>query len=49
MVSKLQAVKRATDAGIPTWVASGRTPGVMSEILEGRSVGTRFLVKNSNG
>ncbi|MEO8351192.1 MAG: glutamate 5-kinase [Chthoniobacteraceae bacterium] len=49
MVSKLQAVKRATDAGIPTCVASGRTPGVIAEILAGRPVGTRFLVKNSNG
>ena len=45
MASKLQAVKMAVDAGIPTVIASGRTPGLIAAILAGEPVGTRFLVK----
>ncbi len=48
MASKLQAVKVALDAGIPTVIASGRTPGVIEAILSGKPMGTRFfpVVKN---
>jgi len=45
MASKLMAVKMAVDAGIPTVIANGRTPGLIAEILKGEAVGTRFLVK----
>ena len=43
MASKLQAVKVAVEAGIPTVIASGRTPGVIEAILDGRPAGTRFI------
>ena len=45
MISKLQAVKLATDAGIPTHIASGRKAGQIDSILAGRRAGTRFLAK----
>ena len=43
MVSKLQAVRLAVDAGILTVIASGRKSGQISGVLAGRDVGTRFL------
>jgi glutamate 5-kinase len=43
MVSKLQAVSLAVDAGILTVIASGRKAGQISGVLAGRDVGTRFL------
>lgn len=43
MVSKLQAVRLAVDAGIPTAIASGRKPRQIGGVLAGRDVGTRFL------
>ncbi|MEA3208154.1 MAG: glutamate 5-kinase [Chthoniobacter sp.] len=45
MVSKLQAVKLATEAGIPTYVVSGRKPGRIAAAAAGRRVGTRFVAK----
>ena len=45
MVTKLEAVKLAVDHGIPTVIASGRKAGQIPEIVAGRSVGTRFIVK----
>jgi len=47
MASKLMAVKMAVEAGIPTVIANGRTPGLIAAILAGESVGTRFLVKET--
>jgi len=49
MASKLQAVKVAVEAGIPTVIASGRAPGIIASILAGEPVGTRFLVRKANG
>jgi glutamate 5-kinase len=43
MVSKLQAVRLAVDAGILTVIASGRKAGQISGVLAGLDVGTRFL------
>lgn len=43
MVSKLEAVRLAVDAGILTAIASGRKAGQIAGILKGRDVGTRFL------
>lgn len=45
MTSKLQAVKLALDGGIPTWIASGRIPGQIGAIADGKRVGTRFLIR----
>jgi glutamate 5-kinase len=45
MVSKLQAVKLAVEAGIPTCIASGRKAGRIPAIVAGKSVGTRFIAK----
>jgi glutamate 5-kinase len=42
MTSKLQAVKLAVDAGIPTWIISGRKAGQIRAVLAGKSAGTQF-------
>jgi glutamate 5-kinase len=42
MGSKLQAVKAAVDAGISTWIISGREPGQIGAALKGRANGTWF-------
>jgi glutamate 5-kinase len=44
MVSKLEAVKLATAAGIPTVIANGRRAGIIPRIAAGRHVGTFFPV-----
>lgn len=44
MLSKLDAVKIATRARIPTVVANGRKAGVISRIASGKSEGTSFPV-----
>ena len=43
MISKLQAVKLAIEAGIATHIASGLKPKQIAAILAGRRAGTRFL------
>ena len=45
MLSKLQAVKVAMEAGIPTYVASGRKAGQIAGAVAGRKVGTRFVAQ----
>ena len=45
MVSKLQAVKMAVDAGIPTVVGNGRRPGQLRAIAAGKPAGTRFTAR----
>jgi glutamate 5-kinase len=42
MVSKLDAVRLATAAGIPAVIANGRRAGVIPRIAAGERVGTRF-------
>src|SRR5207245_11487141 len=42
MVSKLDAVKLATAAGIPTVIANGRRAGIIPRIAAGERVGTRL-------
>src|SRR5206468_1055144 len=44
MVSKLDAVKVATAAGIPTVIANGRRAGIIPRIAAGKRVGTLFPV-----
>lgn len=43
MSTKVRAAQRAALAGIPTVVASGRAPAILSAILEGQDVGTFFV------
>jgi glutamate 5-kinase len=43
MVSKLQAAKKAGAAGLPTLIANGLTPGILTDIFAGQEVGTLFL------
>ena len=47
MTSKVRAAHRAAVAGIPTVVASGRTPESVEAILRGEEVGTLFLPSRS--
>jgi glutamate 5-kinase len=42
MVTKLQAVKLAVNAGIPTAIANGLKPGQIPSLVAGGKVGTRF-------
>jgi glutamate 5-kinase len=44
MVSKLDAAKLATAAGIPTVIANGRRAGIIPRIAAGERVGTLFLI-----
>jgi glutamate 5-kinase len=48
MVSKLQAVKAAVEAGIPTAIANGRKAAQIGAIVAGRRAGTRFLAKGES-
>ncbi|UCD14939.1 MAG: glutamate 5-kinase [Candidatus Omnitrophota bacterium] len=43
MVSKLEAAKIATSAGIKTAIANGKSKGVLLKLLEGEAAGTVFL------
>ncbi|MGQ0536160.1 MAG: glutamate 5-kinase [Methanobacteriota archaeon] len=47
MRSKLDAVRISTAAGIPVVVAHGREPSVVSRILSGEPLGTRFFAEAS--
>ena len=42
MGTKLQAADVACRAGIDTIIAAGSRPGVIGDVMEGISVGTRF-------
>lgn len=42
MVTKLQAVQLAVNAGIPVTIASGRKPGLIKKIVAGQRAGTCF-------
>lgn len=45
MYTKLQAGKKATAAGIEMVIANGARPQNLYDIMEGKSVGTRFLAQ----
>ena len=47
MISKLQAVKLAVEAGITTHIASGRKAGRIPGIVAGRPLGTRFVARGA--
>jgi glutamate 5-kinase len=42
MVSKLQAVRRCVEAGIPAMIANGRNPEQFPQLAEGEGLRTRF-------
>ena len=43
MATKLEAVRNATQAGIECVIASGRKKGVLTDIVCGAEIGTRFI------
>ncbi|MFZ5450430.1 MAG: glutamate 5-kinase [Thermodesulfobacteriota bacterium] len=43
MVTKMQAVKKAAAAGIPSLIANGRTPGILEAAFKFQDVGTLFV------
>ena len=45
MASKLEAARQATAAGENVIIAGGRNPGVLTDIIAGRQVGTLILAK----
>ncbi|XOU94694.1 MAG: glutamate 5-kinase [Candidatus Kerfeldbacteria bacterium] len=45
MISKLQAAKLATSAGIQTIVANGLDKDIIKNIINGKKIGTKFLAK----
>ncbi|MGI6576794.1 MAG: glutamate 5-kinase [Eubacteriales bacterium] len=47
MVTKLQAARMAVSCGVDTIVTRGDTPELLYDILDGKSVGTLFMAKNS--
>ena len=49
MISKLQAVQMAVDAGITTVIINGRRPHLIGAIIAGNEVGTYFVAKRRNG
>ena len=42
MASKLSAARLAMASGVEVWIASGRRPGAVTDIMDGKGVGTRF-------
>ena len=48
MISKLEAVKMAVDAGITTVIMNGRHPDRIPAVVAGERVGTRFLPKTKS-
>jgi glutamate 5-kinase len=46
MDSKLRSVQKAVNAGIETFIANGRRPEQLLDLIEGRGVGTRFLTSS---
>ncbi|MCC6356744.1 MAG: glutamate 5-kinase [Verrucomicrobiae bacterium] len=47
MVTKLLAAEIAAEAGIETWVANGRRPGILLDVARGKGPGTRFRLPRS--
>ncbi len=49
MVTKLDAAKIATEAGIDTVILNGSDPEDLYKLLDGRQIGTLFVGKNKRG
>lgn len=43
MISKLIAAKTVTLAKIPMWIANGRKKGILTQLADGKKLGTHFL------
>ena len=43
MASKLTAVKYAVENGVETWIANGRKPERLIDLVNGHGIGTRFV------
>ncbi|MGH9806718.1 MAG: glutamate 5-kinase, partial [Terriglobia bacterium] len=48
MISKLEAVKMAVEAGITTVIINGRRPDLIRAVVAGEKAGTRFLARRPN-
>jgi len=46
MLSKIQAAKKVTSAGIPMIVARGDSPNILLDLFKGKDLGTYFVPKN---
>jgi glutamate 5-kinase len=47
MISKLEAVKMAVEAGIPTAIINGRQPERIAAVVAGEEAGTHFVARRS--
>jgi glutamate 5-kinase len=47
MISKLEAVKMAVEAGIPTAIINGHQPHRIAAVVAGEQAGTRFVARQS--
>jgi len=47
MVSKIEAAKKLTSAGIPMVIANGNRPDVLLNLMSGEELGTFFVPKNN--
>lgn len=47
MRSKIEAAKMATEAGVHTVIAGGKTPGIVTEVFSGKFKGTYFPARKS--
>lgn len=45
MATKIKAAKIATEAGIDMIIANGKEPHILYDIVDGKSVGTRFIAR----
>ena len=43
MATKIQAAKISTEGGIDMVIANGSYPSLLYDIVEGKSIGTKFL------
>jgi glutamate 5-kinase len=48
MISKLEAVRMAVDAGITTVIMNGGHPDRVGAVIAGETVGTRFLPRTKS-
>ncbi len=46
MITKLQAAKRANNAGVHMVLANGEDPEILNSIVKGDEIGTLFVSKN---
>lgn len=47
MITKIEAARLATSCGVTVVIASGREPDIMSRVVAGEAVGTRFVPASS--